>query len=149
LLRSYLDIVGVDPADCLSAQVTYDRPMNLMGRTSTGRWITVQRTGGGPDLPCADGRARKRMAGGHHVVVAYRDRPQYAEGRRRFGDYAEAELHAYLQHGLGLREPVPKPPSRLEKTLNRAGEVYEFFALEPGYEGNEFRPRYCWPPVGR
>ena len=78
LLRAYLEIVGVDPADAYSAQVTHDRPFDLMGRTSTSSH--VRRTGGGPDLPCADGKPRKRMAGGHHIVVAYRDKPEYARG---------------------------------------------------------------------
>ena len=63
-----------------------------MGRTSAKRG--VRRTGGGPDLPCADGKPRKRMAGGHHIVIVYRDAPAYAEGRARFDAYAADELHA-------------------------------------------------------
>jgi hypothetical protein len=79
-------VLGPQPEDAYAAQVTHDAPLDLMGRTSAKRG--VRRTGGGPDLPCADGKLRKRMAGGHHVVVAYRDRPEYEQGRARFDAYA-------------------------------------------------------------
>ena len=147
LLRSYIEIVGISPSDAYSAQVTHDHPFDLMGRTST-KW-GVRRTGGGPDLPCADGKLRQRMAGGHHVVVAYRDSPGYAEGRTRFEAYAQTELQAYLHRNLGLREPVPEPPSRLMRTIERVGDVVEFFTMEPTVEDGFVAPRYCWPPRGR
>jgi hypothetical protein len=115
-----------------------------MGRTSAR--AGVRRTGGGPDLPCADGKPRKRMAGGHHLVVAYRDRPEYAEGRARFDAYAETELHAYLRRSLDVRNAVPRPPNRLERTIDRVGDVVEFFTMEPGAEDGFVAPRYCWPP---
>jgi hypothetical protein len=144
LLTAYLEIVGVSPADAYSAQVTHDRPFDLMSRTSTGR---VRRTGGGPDLPCADGKPRKRMAGGHHIVVAYRDTPEYVEGRARFEAYAEGELRAHLRRGLNLRAQVPKPQNRLMKTIDRVGDVVEFFSGEMGAEDGFVPPRYCWPPA--
>ena len=145
LLTAYLEIVGISPADAYSAQVTHGRRMNLMSRTSA-KW-GVQRTGGGPDLPCADGKPRKRMAGGHHIVVAYRDTPAYAEGRERFDAYATGELHAHLRRGVNLRAAVPKPPNRLMKTIDRVGDVVEFFSGEPGTEDGFQPPRYCWPPA--
>jgi hypothetical protein len=144
LLRAYLEIVGVQPSDAYSAQVTHDRPFDLMGRTST-KW-GVRRTGGGPDLPCADGKLRKRMAGGHHVVVAYRDRPEYAPGRTRFDAYADDVLQARLRQMLGVRAPVPKPPGKLSKTIDRVGDVVEFFTMEPTADHDPAPPRYCWPP---
>lgn len=146
LLRAYLDVVGLSPADAYSAQVTYDRPFDLMGRTSTK--TGVRRTGGGPDLPCADGTLRQRMAGGHHLVIAYRDRPEYAEGRARFDAYAETVLQAHLRRTLGIRAQVPKPPSRLAKTVDRVGDVVDFFQGDPSPEDNFAPPRYCWPPRG-
>ena len=82
-------------------------------------------------MPCADGKARERMAGGHHIVIAYRDRPEYAEGRARFDAYAEQELRAFLRRGLGLRAPVPKPPGRLERTVERVADVAEFVTMDP------------------
>lgn len=144
LLLAYLEIVGVSPADAYCAQVTHDRPFDFMGRTSSsGR---VRRTGGGPDLPCADGKPRQRMAGGHHIVVAYRDRPEYAEGRARFDAYMETELHAHLRRGVNLRAAVPKPAGKLERTIDRVSDVVEFFTMDPATEGTFIPPRYCWPP---
>ena len=144
LLRAYIEIVGVSPADAYCAQVTHDRPFDLMGRTSTKSG--VRRTGGGPDLPCADGKPRERMAGGHHVVVAYRDGPEYAEGRARFEAYAQIELRAHPRRNRGLREPVPEPTGRLWRTIERVGDVVEHFAGDPPAEDNFVAPRYCWPP---
>ncbi len=144
LRRADLEIVGVAPADAYAAQVTHGRPFDLMGRTSMKSG--VRRTGGGPDLPCADGKPRERMAGGHHVVVAYRDRPAYADGRTRFDAYAETELKAHLRRGLDLRLPVPKPAGRLERTVDRVSDVVDFFTGDMGVEDGFVPPRYCWPP---
>jgi len=144
LLTAYLEVVGVAPTDAYSAQVTHHQPFDLMGRTSE-KW-GVRRTGGGPDLPCADGKPRKRMAGGHHIVIAYRDAPAYVEGRARFDAYAEGELHAHLRRGLNLRVAVPRPQNRLLRTIDRVGDVVEFFSGEMGTEDSFVPPRYCWPP---
>ena len=144
LLTAYLEIVGVAPADAYSAQVTHHQPFDLMGRTSAKRG--VRRTGGGPDLPCADGKPRKRMAGGHHIVFAYRDAPAYVEGRARFDAYAEGELKAHLRRGLNLRVAVPKPQNKLMRTVDRVADVVDFFSGEMGAEDNFVPPRYCWPP---
>jgi hypothetical protein len=144
LLTTYLEIVGVSPADAYSAQVTHHAPFDLMGRTSAKRG--VRRTGGGPDLPCADGKPRQRMAGGHHLVIAYRDAPAYVEGRARFDAYAEGELHAHLRRGLNLRVALPKPQGRLMKTIDRVGDVVEFFSGDMGVDDGFIPPRYCWPP---
>jgi hypothetical protein len=133
LLSAYLEIVGVAASDAYAAQVTYDRRFDLWSRSSTSAHF--RRTGGGPAMPCADGKARERMAGGHHLVVAYRDRPGYAEGRARFDAYAEQELRAFLRRGLGLRAPVPKPPGRLERTVDRVADVAEFFTMDPTTDG--------------
>jgi hypothetical protein len=144
LLTAYLEIVGVAPDDAYSAQVTHHQPFDLMGRTST-KW-GVRRTGGGPDLPCADGKPRQRMAGGHHIVVAYRDAPTYAAGRERFDAYAAHELHAHLRRGLNLRVAVPKPPSRLMRTIDRVSDAVDFVTGDMGAEDSFVAPRYCWPP---
>jgi len=141
LLCAYVEIVGLDPADAYAAQVTHDRRFDLFARTSTNGH--VRRTGGGPDMPCADGTRRKRMAGGHHVVVAYRDRPAYAEGRARFDAYAEQELRAFLRRGLALRAPVPEPSGRLERAIDRVADVAELFTMEPSSDDTpEDRARY-------
>ena len=144
LLQAYLEIVGVAPADAYAAQVTHDRPFDLLGRSSarTG----VRRTGGGPDLPCADGTPRKRMAGGHHIVVAYRDAPGYGEGRARFDAYAETELRAHLRAGLRLRAPVPQQQRRSLRALERVADAAVLLGDGAGTEDGFVAPRYCWPP---
>ena len=145
LLRSYLEIVGVAPTDAYAAQVTHDRPFDLMGRSSAR--AGVRRTGGGPALPCADGTPRRRMTGGHHVVVAYRDRPAYATGRERFDAYAEQELQAHLRRGLHLRPPLPKPEGRLLRAVDRVATVADFVSGEYDGQDADVPPRYCWPPA--
>jgi hypothetical protein len=144
LLTAYLEIVGVAPADAYSAQVTHHQPFDLMGRTST-KW-NVRRTGGGPDLPSADGKPRKRMAGGHQIVIVYRDKPAYVEGRARFEAYAEGELKAHLRRGLNLRVAVPKRPNKLMRTVDRVTDVVDFVTGDMGAEDSFTPPRYCWPP---
>jgi hypothetical protein len=144
LLTAYIEIVGIAPGDAYSAQVTHHQPFDLMGRTSAKSG--VRRTGGGPDLPCADGKPRKRMAGGHHIVIVYRDTPAYVEGRARFDAYADGELQAHLRRGLNLRVALPKPESRLMKTVDRVADVVDFFTGDMGAEDNFVPPRYCWPP---
>lgn len=144
LLCAYLDVVGVAPADAYAAQITHDRRFDLMSRSSASSH--VRRTGGGPALPCADGVARRRMVGGHHVVLAYRDRPVYAAGRERFDAYAGTELHAHLRRGLDLRRPVPAPAGRLERAFDRIGTVAEVLTGEYASDESFVPPRYCWPP---
>ncbi|MCB0871160.1 MAG: hypothetical protein KDB52_10035 [Solirubrobacterales bacterium] len=146
LIRSYLEIVGLDPADCWSTQVTHGRYFDLMGRTSM-KW-GVGRTGGGPDLPCADGKLRKRMAGGHHIVIAYQDSEKYRAGRERFDAWMRSELQAELRRTLGIMEPVPKPDGALVRSIDRAADIYEFFTMNPTSEHIKNHPRYCWPPTG-
>ena len=129
LLRAYLEIVGVAaPTPTPLRSRTTAASTSTAARARSGH---VRRTGGGPAMPCADGKARERMAGGHHIVIAYRDRPEYAEGRARFDAYAEQELRAFLRRGLGLRAPVPKPPGRLERTVERVADVAEFVTMDP------------------
>lgn len=144
LLQAYLEIVGIAPRDAYAAQVTYDRPLDLLARSSarTG----VRRTGGGPDLPCADGKSRQRMAGGHQLVIAYRDTPAYADGRARFDAYAATELYADLRLRLGLRPPVPKPAHGALRAFDRIADAVNLLAGETGAEDGFVAPRYCWPP---
>ena len=54
-------------------------------------------------------------------------------------------LHAYLRRGVAVREPVPKPPGRLTRTVDRVADVAEFFTMDHTEEGF-VPPRYCWPP---
>lgn len=145
LLRSYLDIVGLDPADTFGVAATYDRPFDLLARSTGRSWMTS--TFGGDEIMCADGEARKRLAGGELVMVAYRDAPAYEEGRARFAAYEREVLHTALDRGLRLRAPVPKQDPKLLRMAERVYDTVMFFSDEVTGDDPE-RPRYCWPPEG-
>ena len=143
LLAAYLEVVGVQPADCYSAQATVDRPRPLMqgGLFSTNL---------GPKQPCADGKDRMRTRGCEQIVIAYRDRPGYVDGRERWTAYQTEVLEARLQNAVRKRSRLtdedmtsgwPKPlraALRVAEWVDRIDEI-----------GTESLPqyRYCSPPV--
>jgi hypothetical protein len=149
LLRAYLGIVGNAPHDCYCAQITYDRQLDLLHRSSTSSH--VRKTTGGDELPCADGKPRVRMHGGAHVVVAYRDTPAYAEGHGRWSAYEGDVLQADLARETDPRRPVPAREygkSKLERGATRFADAVSYFDTDAGHEPGPPPPRYCWPPVG-
>jgi hypothetical protein len=101
LTPAYVEIVGIAPQDSFGVQVTYGRPLNLMARTSTH--TNIQRTTGGDEMPCADGKDRVRMHGGSYLVISYRDRPAYAQGRQRWAAYQSTVLKAELAREIHPR----------------------------------------------
>ena len=143
LLRSYLEVVGLHPSDCYSAQATVDRPFPLI----QGGFFS---TNVGPKQPCADGKERMRTHGCEEVVVVYRDRPEYVAGRERWAAYASDVLQARLHNGLSLRPPLSLGPqiSELPRVLRPVAHVsdaidwFETWGVEelPAY-------RYCWPAI--
>jgi hypothetical protein len=151
LLCAYLDIVGVQPADCYSAQATVDRLRAIQqGGLFTKNWGTKQ--------PCADGKERSRAHACEVVLIAYRDRPEYAEGRERWLAYTWDVLHARLQNGVRRRPPVTDPesdglddmvPTTALRAVVRAAAVVDWlYNMEWG--GEKFPAhRYCWPPIDR
>jgi hypothetical protein len=148
LLRAYLEIVGVAPHDSYGAQVTYDKRLDLLGRTSTSSH--VRKTTGGDELPCADGKPRVRVHGGAHVVLTYRDSPAYAEGRRRWDAYEAEVLQADLSSGTEPRRPVPAREygrGKLERGANRVADAVSYFDPDTSNEPGPPPPRYCWPPA--
>ena len=148
LLRAYLAIVGIAPQDSYGVQVTYGRPLNLLTRTSTSR--NVRRTTGGDEMPCADGKDRVRMHGGSYLVITYRDRPAYAEGRERWAAYQSEVLKAELGRELHPRGPVPAGKygdGKLKRTFNKVVDVVDFFDPDSSNEPSFDPPRYCWPPA--
>jgi hypothetical protein len=148
LLRAHLEIVGIAPQDSYGVQITYDRPLDLMTRTSTHAGI--RRTTGGDEMPGADGKDRVRMHGGAHIVLSYRDSPAYAEGRQRWAAYQSTVLQAELGRGIHPRGPVPAGNyrgGRLKRTINRVVDVVDFFDPDTSNEPSFDPPRYCWPPA--
>ena len=124
LLRAYLGIVGVAPHDSYGVQVTYDKPLDLLGRSSTSSH--VRKTTGGDELPCADGKPRVRMHGGAHVVARLPRQP----GLRR-GPAALGRLRGRGPPGRPLARHRPAPAAarrqvgmgKAERTVNRVTDV--------------------------
>ena len=154
LMRMYLEVVGVQPNDCSAASVTEDGIRTLGGP----EWIAgglIEWSTSGDSQPCADGKDRRRMAGGSLVMLAYRDRPEYEAGRRRWEAYQTQVLQASLQQGTGLRAPVQPPPldgvpSGLRSLVAAAQKVDLFLATDAARNdlGHLVQHRYCTPPVG-
>lgn len=142
MLRAHLEVVGIQPADCYSAQATVDRPRALI----QGGFFT---TNLGPKQPCADGKERMRTHGCEQIVVIYRDRPEYAAGRERWAAYQRDVLQAHLERGMQRRPPLFVEdlsdlwaPLRAAMRVSDALEWWDTIGLErlPPY-------RYCWPPI--
>jgi hypothetical protein len=159
LLKAYLDIVGVSPADCYSAQVTIDRTKDMEDREGSG-WFTAT-SAQGQRQPCVDGKARPRLSGAARVVVAYHDRAEHTAGRERWAAYERDVLQARLANRTGTRRPVqPMELGSLggaARTAIRAagsatavaGVVLGTSAGGAAAKAFEDIPdtRYCWPPT--
>jgi hypothetical protein len=142
LLRAHLEVVGLHPSDCYSAQATFARARGL----EQGGLFT---TNLGPKQPCADGKDRMRTAACEVVVVVYRDRPEYAAGRERWAAYQRDVLHAHLERGAAARRVLDVPddsgwPSPIRAAF-KVAEAVDWFS-EIGVEDIPSY-RYCWPPV--
>lgn len=148
LLQAYLAIVGVRPRDCFSAQVTQDQPGDIIGGTAH-----VTTTGAEKEI-AADGEMRKRFRGGSRVVLAYRDAPDYAEGRARWAAYEREVLQAQLHVDTAVRAPVDRQ-SALDRgalgSLLRGVDVVGDLVTGESWDRSDFdkipHHRYCWPPV--
>lgn len=125
LMTAYLEIVGVHPGDCYGAQVTRSRDGDLADLS----FASFRKNFSRPKLPCADGTPRQRMQAAEHVVIAYRDRAEYAAGRERWQAYQHDVLGARLDHRSHVRPPIevddrPRP--------SFAEEVFDFLnPLDP------------------
>jgi hypothetical protein len=146
LLRMYLEVVGVRASDCYGAQVTCDAWREVFGRLGPGR------TNIGPKQPCADGKERMRISAAEHVVITYRDTPEYAAGRQRWAAYQEQVLQAHLERGTSVRSPIVfDDADDVDNAVLRAGlKLAE--GIDRIIEVGEGKPpppyRYCWPTVG-
>lgn len=156
LALMYLEVVGVRPSDCYATSVTEDGPRALGGEElRAGGFIEWTTTYGDP-LPCADGKARRRLAGGLVVIVAYRDKPQYETGRARWADYQHNVLQAALERGNQLRktveqQPLDRVPDGLRQILKAAYKIDNLISSDGARKASrELSPhRYCWPPTPR
>ena len=103
LLTAYLEIVGVQSADSYGVQITRTSE-HYIGDLSTASF--KRNLGRKPKLPCADGVDRERMISPQHIVIAYRDRPEYVQGRERWRAYQHEALRARLDHLGSVRPPI-------------------------------------------
>lgn len=155
LIRSYLDIVGVNPFDSYAASVTEDTFRDL--RTLRRKGFMQVNTNTSTSLPCVDGESRMRMFGGSLVVVAYRDRPDYVTGRQRWAAYERDVLQSQLSQGTGARRPVtPMAFGSLGRGTRQAIRWAEIALDTVSYfvddassdqRGDRQPHRYCWPPT--
>jgi hypothetical protein len=106
LLVAYLEVVGLRSEDCYGVQPTrsaWSAWSAGLGDLSAAGLGTLRSPG---KRACVDGKARERLNATEHVVVAYRDRPAYQEGRARWRAYQEEVLHARLDHRTDKRPPI-------------------------------------------
>lgn len=147
LLLAYLEIVGLQAADTYSAAVT------VTGQKAFELSVGITNIKG-IQIPCVDGKPRRRLHSSEHVVVSYRDRPEYVEGRARWQRYLSEVLFARLSHLTGIRPAVVVPEARAtwEKALEVGyGILNPIEWLEYASEADLKDPQpfpYCWPPVG-
>jgi hypothetical protein len=122
-LRSYIEVVGLRPADSYSAQVTEDDARDISGVSRKGI-----------------------------VTLSTNRGPEYAVGRERWTTYERDVLAAALAHGSDVRSPVVGPDF-LERgvagrLINVAGEIYDFIEGVGDDPFEDIPPyRYCWPPT--
>ena len=105
LLRAYLEIVGIKPADCYSAQVTEGPARDIQGKGKKG--FMSFSTNVGEEQPCADGKDRRRLTGG------CADRRRLPRRRRlRAGPRALGALP-----GRGPARPTSRPASGVRRPV--------------------------------
>ena len=124
LMCAYLEIVGVRSEDCYGVQVT--RHASEQGLSDLSMASFRKNLSGAPEL----------IHAAEHVVIAYRDRAEYEQGRQRWRAYQDEVLHARLDHLSDLRPPLDTeyrpPPSFLS-------EVFDMF--------NPLDPLHAFPQV--
>lgn len=142
LLTAHLEVVGIAPHDCYGVQVTRTRTGGLADLSLASFRKNFTR----PKLPCADGTPRARVQTAQTIVLAYRDCPEYAEGRVRWSAYQRDVLKARLDHRTNEREPIvvddrPRP--------SFAEEVFDLFnPLDPVSPLPQIRNRNARPSLG-
>lgn len=102
LLVAYLEVVGVDSADCYGVQITRGSEGDIADLSIASFRKNFDR----PKLPSADGEPRQRLHAAEQVILAYRDRPAYVDGRARWAAYQRDVLRARLDHLTGVRPPI-------------------------------------------
>jgi hypothetical protein len=116
-MTAYLEVVGVRPEDSYGVQVT--RAASSQGLADLSMATFRRSLWAAPEL----------IHAAELVVVAYRDRAEYQEGRARWRAYQDEVLRAKLDHRSDLRPPLDgeyRPPPSF------VSEVFDMFnPLDP------------------
>lgn len=155
VLLSYLQIVGLRPGDCYGAEVTVDEMSGYGPVTSTtSESVSVDdlRLGSGyEESACADGKSRTRLQCGSLVIISYRDRPEYAEGRNRWRTYQDTVLFARMHLKTGARRVIEDefegvPLGGALRAISRVADALDRVTLS-NKQPDHFRVnlRYCQP----
>jgi hypothetical protein len=158
VLVAYLEIVGINPADCFGAAVTIDRFFEcgeIHSRREEQLSMASLKLTDAPKLPCADGSYRRRLHGGTRIVISYRDSPAYLQGRQRWLDYQRDVLFARLHQKTDARHPIGDGYDdlgvlggalrRIERFDNAVDRIASLRSNDPAYIRFRDQARYCMP----
>ena len=143
LLCAYLQIVGVRSADCFGVQVTRSDE-GVIPDLSLAPFR--QNLGSRPQLPSADGEPRVRLHAAQHIVLAYRDRDEYVEGRTRWRAYQHEVLRARLDHLSGIRVPIVADDHPRPSLVEEVGDMFN--PLNPSVDFPQLFNRNERPSLG-
>jgi hypothetical protein len=139
LMTAYLEVVGVRPEDAYGVQVT--RADTVRGLADLSLASARKNLRAAPELPSADGTARRRLQAAEHVVLAYRDRAEYQDGRARWRTYQEEVLRARLDHRSDVRAALETeyrpPPSFLSEVFDMFNPLDPVHAFPRVFNRNE------------
>ena len=139
LMTAYLEVVGVRPEDSYGVQVT--RADTARGLADLSLASARKNFRSAPKLPSADGTERRRLQAAEHVVLAYRDRAEYEDGRARWRAYQEEVLRARLDHRSDVRAPLETeyrpPPSFLSEVFDMFNPLDPVHAFPQLFNRNE------------
>jgi hypothetical protein len=154
VLLAYLEVVGLQPGDCYGAEVTVDEMSAYGPVTSTTREsLTMDDLtfGGYEESVCVDGKSRTRLHCGSHVVVSYRDTPEYAEGRNRWRAYQDNVLFARMHLKTGARRVIADefedvPGGGVLRAVSKVANVLDkVTSLTSDPDHFRLNLRYCQP----
>ena len=154
VLLAYLEVVGLRPSDCYGTEVTVDEMSGYGPVTSTtGESLGMDdlRLGGYEESVCVDGKSRTRLQCGSRVVVSYRDRPEYAEGRNRWRTYQDNVLFARMHLKTGARRVIADefdgvPGGAALRAVSRvAGALDKLTSFTSQPDHFRVNLRYCQP----
>ena len=151
---SYLEVVGLRPADCYGVEVTVDEmsaygPVTSTSSESLG--MDDLRLGGYEESVCVDGKSRTRLQCGSLIVVSYRDSPEYAEGRSRWRAYQDNVLFARMHLKTGARRVIADEfegvtgGAALRAVSRIAGALDKVTSLAAQPDHFRMNLRYCQP----